>query len=106
MFCADRRESLVYVVGPKGAGKSTLIGKYLRPTSDAKSGSELVDYSYARKASSTAEGKHDVSSIWELPGAEKLAQALATKEKVWARLSMFTCLHNSISQTATDALQI
>ena len=76
---ADVREAFAYVVGPTGSGKSTLLRQALSRDQDGK-GSSVVDYLCVRKMN--ASGKHDIASVWELPGGAALSAAMAKKAKV------------------------
>jgi hypothetical protein len=82
MLCgisADFREAYAYVLGAKGSGKTAITTMCVRPGSDRK-GSNAVDFSCIRKVN--VSGKSDIACIWELPGTEALAAAVASKDKV------------------------
>lgn len=75
----------VLVVGTKGAGKSTLISRFLNPDKqeDVKPTMGL-DYVFGRKISGAGQDKH-VAHIWELGGGEdqaNLMDAVITPENL------------------------
>lgn len=72
----------MYVVGQQRSGKTSTVNVVVRPNGPYKAGSDVVDFWCVRKAN--AAGKHDTACIWELPGDDAVAEALATKDKVLA----------------------
>ena len=78
---ADSKEAYVYFVGPKGSGKSSLIGACVHtPPNASRRTSDVVDFLWVQRAN--ALGRHDSACIWELPGTDALAQAMVTRHKV------------------------
>ena len=75
----NMRESFAYMVGPAACGKSQLLAHALQ-FEDTRRAFCAVHYSCARKRNTS--GYLDNAHIWELPGTQSLASAMASKSKV------------------------
>lgn len=85
----DKGDTNVLVVGSKGAGKSTLVSRFLNPEDqDTAKPTMGLDYVFARR---TSQGEKQVAHIWELGGGEdqaSLMDAVITPEN----LRNFVCV--------------
>ena len=65
---AGGHESTVVVVGNRGAGKTTLVSRFLNPEKDdVPKPSVALEYTFGRRSGAHGDVK-DVAHIWELGG--------------------------------------
>jgi len=94
----------VLVVGSKGAGKSSLVARFLNPDDqDTAKPTMGLDYLFARR---TAQGEKQVAHIWELGGGEdqaSLMDAVITPENL-RNFVCIVCVDLSQPSTVLDSL--
>mmetsp|Transcript_4581 Transcript_4581/g.11313 ORF Transcript_4581/g.11313 Transcript_4581/m.11313 type:complete len:434 (-) Transcript_4581:147-1448(-) len=86
-----RPDAVLFVVGAKGAGKTTLVSRFLYPDkTEVPKPTEGMDYNYARKAHPTNIERKDVAHIWEIAGTRQFADEATEQENVFMGMRQVT----------------
>eukprot|EP00854_Cymbomonas_tetramitiformis_P017965 gene17965-21396_t len=81
---AVRPDAILYFVGSRQGGKSTLLNRFLYPDkTDTPKATEGLEYTYARKSVSTNIERKDIAHIWEIAGTEKLSNEISACENIF-----------------------
>ncbi|DBB05899.1 hypothetical protein WJX82_002057 [Trebouxia sp. C0006] len=78
-----RPDAHLYVVGPRGSGKSSLLNKYIQPDrAEAPKPTEGLEYTYIRKPAANPTDPKDLAHLWEVSGSQELSQEILNSDKV------------------------
>lgn len=86
---SGRPDGVLFVVGSRGCGKTTLVNRLLYPDkTEVPKPTEGMEYNYARRASSGAGGgggvdRKDVAHVWEIAGSRHFADEVTEQDNVF-----------------------
>ena len=92
---AGRPDAVLFVLGAKGAGKTTLVQRFLYPDrADAAAQpprpTEGMEYNYARRLSPTNPERKDVTHVYEMAGARAFADEATNQDNVFMGMRQVT----------------
>ena len=86
---SGRPDGVLFVVGSRGCGKTTLVNRLLYPDkTEVPKPTEGMEYNYARRAQSGAGGgggvdRKDVAHVWEIAGSRHFADEVTEQDNVF-----------------------
>lgn len=78
---ADRPDAFVFLVGPKGSGKSSVRNRCIFPEYEAPKPGSTLEFTYAR-INSRAD-KKDVANIWEFCGPKEVVDSALANDRLF-----------------------
>eukprot|EP00227_Mantoniella_beaufortii_P016060 CAMPEP_0197596268 /NCGR_PEP_ID=MMETSP1326-20131121/24667_1 /TAXON_ID=1155430 /ORGANISM="Genus nov. species nov., Strain RCC2288" /LENGTH=307 /DNA_ID=CAMNT_0043162735 /DNA_START=165 /DNA_END=1085 /DNA_ORIENTATION=+ len=88
---AGRPDAVLFVVGSRGSGKTTLVSRFLYPDkADVPKPTEGMEYNYARKTHATNIERKDVAHIWEISGTRQFADEATEQENIFMGMRQVT----------------
>ena len=81
---AGRPDAVLFVVGSKGCGKTTLVNRLLYPDkTETPKPTEGMEYNYARRTHATNIDRKDVAHVWEIAGSRQFADEVTEQDNVF-----------------------
>ena len=85
---SGRPDGVLFVVGSRGCGKTTLVNRLLYPDkTEVPKPTEGMEYNYARRAQSGSVGgavdRKDVAHVWEIAGSRHFADEVTEQDNVF-----------------------
>ena len=85
---SGRPDGVLFVVGSRGCGKTTLVNRLLYPDkTEVPKPTEGMEYNYARRAQSGAGAggvdRKDVAHVWEIAGSRHFADEVTEQDNVF-----------------------
>ncbi len=81
---AGRPDAVLFVVGSKGCGKTTLVNRLLYPDkTETPKPTEGMEYNYARRTHATNIDRKNVAHVWEIAGSRQFADEVTEQDNVF-----------------------